>query len=257
MHRLDDKTALITGGGSGLGAAMARNFAAAGARVIIAGRSDAGALAAEIGGRFVTMDVTREESVRAGLAAATEGGRLDILALNAGIARDLESLESAPVEALREMLAVNVTGVWFGLKYGPAHMNDGGAILVTGSAAGSGMTTVGNAEYAASKAAAAYLARTAAIELAPRAIRVNVLAPAALSGTGMMVEDDGSPLARFFGGLTALGRMGAPEDAAALANFLASDASRFITGQEIRVDGGMTAGFGLPLIEALSQKVGL
>jgi NAD(P)-dependent dehydrogenase (short-subunit alcohol dehydrogenase family) len=86
---------------------------------------------------------------------------------------------------------------------------------------------------------------------------VNVLAPAALSGTGMMVADDGSPMARFFAGLTALGRMGSPEDAAALANFLASDASSFITGQEIRVDGGMTAGFGLPLIEALSQRVGL
>jgi NAD(P)-dependent dehydrogenase (short-subunit alcohol dehydrogenase family) len=154
---------------------------------------------------------------------------------------------------MRKIIDINVCGTFLALKYGPGHMNDGGSIIATGSVAGSGTTNPGSAVYAASKAAVAYLVRTSALELAPRNIRANTVCPAVIGGTGMMVDDDGSPEAKFFSNLTALGRMGRVEDVVGIYNFLASESSTFISGQELRVDGGMTAGLGQPLLEAMSQ----
>ena len=131
-------------------------------------------------------------------------------------------------------------------------MNDGGSIIVTGSVAGSGLTAPGQGEYAASKAGAAYLARTSAIELAPRSIRVNVVAPASIYGTGMMDYPEDSDELALFRNLTALGRMGKSEDLVGLYNYLASDSSSFLTGEEIRIDGGMSAGVTLPVAERIS-----
>jgi len=249
MYSLKNKKAFITGGTSGIGMAVAKNLVEHGANVTICGRRDGNEVAKSIGAAFVKLDVTDESAFKSALE--NTGGNLDIVILNAGIAEDTDGLENTPSDIFKKIVEVNLNGVYHGLKFAPKYMNDGGSIIVTGSAAGSGITTFGYGEYAASKAGAAYLAKTSAIELAPRKIRVNVVAPASIADTGMMVPDDGSDTANFYAGLTALGRMGRIDEVVPLYNFLAGDGSTFITGQEICVDGGMTAGFGLTIVEKL------
>jgi NAD(P)-dependent dehydrogenase (short-subunit alcohol dehydrogenase family) len=255
MNTLNDKTALICGATSGIGLAIAKNYIAHGAKVIITGRRESGEdTASEIGAQFIRCDVTVESDVETCFKEAEQRlGKLDVLVINAGIADDEGSIEEFSGEGMNAIVAVNLNGVFYALKYGPRHMNDGGSIINTGSVAGSGITHAGTGVYAATKAAGAYLARTAAIENAPRGIRVNSVCPAMIAGTGMMVDDDGSDDAKFLGTLTAFGRMGRQDEVVGAYNFLASDASTFITGQEIRVDGGVSAGFSLPVFEAMSS----
>lgn len=258
MHSLKGKVALVTGGTGGIGLAVARNFVDAGATVTITGRrSDGQALAADIGADFDRCDATDEAEVARCFAAMEKAhGKIDILVVNAGIAADEGSLESFATEDMERLVDVNLKGVFLALKYGPRHMNDGGSIITTGSVAGAGTTNAGSAVYSASKAGVAYLTRTCAIELAPRDIRANTVCPALIAGTGMMTDDNGSDEARLLASLTAFGRMGRIDEAVGAYNFLASDAASFITGQELRVDGGMTAGIGLPVFDGLSASLG-
>lgn len=243
MHCLNEKVAVITGGSSGIGLEVARNFVASGATVIVCSRTGNAALASEIGATFLKIDMSDEQQV-IGLFASVrkDYGEIDVLVNNAGIALDLEDLDSTDSEDMKKIIEINTYGVWYAMKYGARNMRDGGSIINTGSVAGSGTTSAGNTEYSMSKAAVAYITRTAAIELGDRAIRVNAVCPGLIAGTGMMTEDDGGPTARFCSALTALGRMGRLDEIAGVYNFLASDASSFITGQEICIDGGMTAG---------------
>ena len=254
MSNLKDKTALICGATSGIGLAVAQNYIASGAKVVITGRRESGEdTASQIGAQFIRCDVSVEAEVEACFTQAEQLlGKLDVLVINAGIADDEGSIEEFSGEGMRNIVEVNLNGVFYSLKYGPRHMNDGSSIINTGSVAGSGITHAGTGVYAASKAAGAYLARTAAIELAPRSIRVNSVCPAMIAGTGMMVDDDGSDDAKFLSTLTAFGRMGRQDEAVGIYNFLASEASTFITGQEIRVDGGLSAGIGLPTFAAIA-----
>lgn len=255
MHALTNKVAVITGGTSGIGLAVARNFIASGAKVVICGRRDASELAAEIGATAKMLDVTNEEQVKTALAqVAADFGKIDVLVNNAGIADDEGSIEEFETDGMKRIMDINFFGAYYVLKYAPAQMNDGGSIINTGSVTGSGIAHAGAGAYAASKAGVAYLGRTSAIELAPRAIRVNTVCPAMIAGTGMMTEDDGGPQAKFLSTLTALGRMGKQDEVVGAYNFLASDASTFITGQELRVDGGATAGIGLPIFGAIAGE---
>ncbi len=259
MHSLENKHAFVTGGAAGIGRAIAENFLASGAKVTIADFSESGAeVATEIGATFAHCDVSDEEQVMAAYERAVEAnGPLQVIVLNAGIAPFVENLESSPTEVMRKIIDVNLMGVYFGLKHGLKHLEDGGSIITAGSAAGSGTTTFGHAEYSATKAGAAYLTRTVAIEAAHRGIRANVVCPACIAGTGMMTEDDGGPEAILMSSLNALGRMGRMDEIVSLYNYLASDSSAFITGQEIRIDGGMTAGIGGPLFGLAAEKAGL
>jgi len=257
LHSLKDKVALVTGGTGGIGLAVARNFVEAGANVTITGRRAGGkAIAADIGASFDRCDATDETEVSQCFARLEDrAGKLDILVVNAGIAADEGSIEEFATEDMEQLVNVNLKGVFLALKYGPRHMNDRGSIITTGSVAGAGTTNPGAAVYSASKAGVAYLTRTCALELAPRAIRANSVCPAVIAGTGMMTEDDGGAEARLLASLTALGRMGRIDEVVGAYNFLASDAASFITGQELRVDGGMTAGIGLPVFDGLSNAL--
>lgn len=253
MHSLAEKITLITGGTSGIGLAVARNFVDNGASVIITGRRDSGAqIASEIGASFVQCDATNEQQVADCFETVEQDhGKIDILVVNAGTADDEGSIEAFPTDKMRHLVDVNLGGVFIALKYGPRHMNDAGSIITTGSVAGAGTTNAGAGVYAASKAGVAYLTRTCAIELASRGIRANTVCPALIAGTGMMTDDDGGPEAQLLSKLTAFGRMGRQDEVVGAYNFLASQASTFITGQELRVDGGMTAGIGNPIFGEL------
>lgn len=255
MHSLSGKKALILGGTSGIGRAVATNFDAAGANFIFTGRGETAPGNDLQNGAYLSCDVSNEASVIKVLKdASTALGGLDILVINAGIADDEGSIESYDSDAMKHVSDVNFRGPFYVLKYAPEHLSDGASVIYTGSVAGSGITHAGAGVYAASKAAGAYLARASAIENAPRGIRVNCICPALIADTGMMVPDDGNDTAVFLSQLNAMGRMGRQDEVVGLYNFLASDASTFITGQEIRVDGGMTAGIGLPIFGALAGQ---
>ena len=254
MHSLDNKIALVTGGTRGIGREVAENFVHCGATVVITGRSGRGEQAAgDIGARFERCDASDESQVEACFDAVRGSlGKIDVLVINAGAAADEGSIEDFDSALMERLVDVNFKGVFYALKHGARNMAQGGSIITTGSVAGAGTTNAGSAVYSATKAGVAYLTRTAAIELAPRGIRANTVCPAVIAGTGMMIDDDGSAEAQFFASLTALGRMGRLEEVAGAYNFLASDAASFITGQELRIDGGMTAGVGQPAIERLT-----
>jgi NAD(P)-dependent dehydrogenase (short-subunit alcohol dehydrogenase family) len=256
MHSLEGKQAVILGGTSGIGLAVAQNFISTGANTLITGRRSEGQQIAEnIGAEYWRCDITDEEDVQSAFSAIEEKmGKIDILVINAGIAADEESIEALDSETMDAMVDVNLKGTFYALKYGPALLKNGASVIFTGSVAGSGITHAGSAVYAASKAGGAYLARASAIENAPRDIRVNCVCPALIADTGMMVADDGNETAAFLSQLNAFGRMGRQDEIVGIYNFLASDASTFITGQEIRVDGGMTAGLGLPLFNAIASE---
>ena len=255
MYSLKGKNAVITGGTGGIGLAIAKNFVENGANVTITGRRESGdQVAGEIGATFMRCDSTDEQQVKDSFAKIeSSGGKIDILVVNAGTADDEGSIADYDSSDMKRMMDINFNGVFYALKYGPQHMNDGGSIITTGSASGSGSASPGAGVYSASKAGVAYLTRTCAIELAPRGIRANAVCPAMIAGTGMMTADDGGPEAQFLSQLTAFGRMGSLDEVVGAYNFLAGSGSTFITGQEIRVDGGLTAGLGYPMLAAIGK----
>jgi len=250
---LAGKVAVVTGGASGIGEATARRFARAGARVVIGDLADATAIAKEIGGIAVRTDVCREAQVERLLESAVrELGRLDVLVNNAGGGAG-GFLATLTEQQLDATLSVNLKGVVWGIKHAAPRIVDGGSIMSTASVAGL-MGTPSYGSYVASKAAIIGITKTAALELAPRAVRVNCVCPGTID-TPMARAEEGEVEYRLAGLLHPLGRMGQPEEVAALFHFLASDESAFITGQAIAIDGGMSTGPGLGMIGALYEKV--
>ncbi|MFJ2416373.1 SDR family NAD(P)-dependent oxidoreductase [Streptomyces brevispora] len=260
MGKLDGRTVLITGAARGQGEQEARLFAAEGARVVIADVLDeqGEALAKELGEEtalFVHLDVSREADWQAAVAAAKGAfGRIDGLVNNAGILR-FNELVSTPLEEFQQVVQVNQVGAFLGIKTVAPEIEaaEGGTIVNTASYTGlTGMAFVG--AYAATKHAVLGLTKVAAVELAAKGIRVNAVCPGAVD-TAMTnpaaLDPDADPqeskaaVDQLYRKLVPLGRIGRPEEVAALALFLTSDDSSYITGQPFVIDGGWLAGVSL------------
>ncbi|MEX3107722.1 MULTISPECIES: SDR family NAD(P)-dependent oxidoreductase [unclassified Streptomyces] len=250
--KLDGRVVIVTGAARGQGEQEARLFAAEGARVVVADVLDeqGEALAAELDCLYVHLDVREEDSWRAAVDAAKEAyGRLDGLVNNAGILR-FNALTDTPLDEFMQVVRVNQVGCFLGVKTAAPELTDGGTIVNTASyTAITGMAAVG--AYAASKHAILGLTRVAALELAPRGIRVNAICPGAIdtamSNPSLLdpssdPEETSKALDALYRKLVPLGRIGRPEEVARLALFLTSADSSYITGQPFVIDGGWLAG---------------
>ncbi|MFT0878820.1 SDR family oxidoreductase [Rhodopseudomonas sp. G2_2311] len=245
--RLSGKTALITGGNSGIGLATAKLFVAEGARVTITGRNRArlDAAARELGAQALAVeaDVTDIAAIENAVARAAERfGKLDIVFANAGIP-GATPLGGTSLSAFEQVIRTNLTAVFFTVQAALPYLNDGASIILNGSV----ISVLGNpgfAAYAASKAGLRGMARVMASELSPRNIRVNVVAP---GGARTPIWKDAAPtdqamavLEQRIAAATPLGRIAEPEHIAKTVLFLASDDAAHIQSAEIFVDGGAT-----------------
>ncbi len=243
MGLLEGKKAVVTGGGSGIGRATCRRMAEEGARVAVfdVDRSSAESVAQEIGGFGCAVDVGDVDAVQTAVDdAAVQLGGLSIIYNNAGTSAFNRLHELDPAEWDR-VLRVNLTGVWAGIRAAAPHLlaGGGGSIVSTASISGT-RPAAGEGPYSASKAAVAALTASAALEYGP-AIRVNSVSPGmirtAMTAPWFQYMPDQEE--RFVKG-TPVGRVGEPEDVADVVVFLCSDLARFVTGQNIVVDGGLT-----------------
>jgi 3alpha(or 20beta)-hydroxysteroid dehydrogenase len=255
MFSLEGKIAVITGGKQGIGLATAKRFAEAGATVVIADINDAAEEAGAVNGLFVKTDVCREEQVKALMDTTAERyGRIDIVINNAGGGSGEPAfIPQVPAESFEKDIRLNTMGVVFGIKHSVDYMTNGGSIISSASVAGfQGVASY--APYVAAKAAIIGITRTAALELAPRNIRVNCVCPGTVD-TPVHQKETKSPEEKLATRMMPLGRLCEPEEVAALFHFLAADDCSFISGQAICIDGGMTAGLSLGLVLPLLESM--
>jgi 3-oxoacyl-[acyl-carrier protein] reductase len=249
--KLEGRVAIVTGAGSGIGAASAEAFAREGARVLVVDIDEAGAKTTaerieKNGGHAVALraDVTRAADNQAAVERALAAwNRLDVFFANAGVPQFPTPVENVDEAVFDRIMAVNVKGVWLGAKYALAVMKrqKRGVFLVTASTAAI-RPRPGGQSYAASKGAVVTLVKSLALESAPHGVRVVAIAPVATE-TPMLptfmgktqVDEEGR--ARYVATVP-LGRLNQPEDIANAAVFLASDDAAMITGSCIEVDGG-------------------
>jgi NAD(P)-dependent dehydrogenase (short-subunit alcohol dehydrogenase family) len=250
MGQLDGKAAIVTGGASGIGAACARTLAREGARVLITDLDSAGeALAGEIGGLFLRHDVTDEAGWPGVIQTAEERfGGLHVVVANAGIGV-MATIVEMSLDDWRRQMAVNVDGVFLSVKHAIPAMEraGGGSIVIMSSVAGL-RGSAGLAGYSATKGAVRLFAKSAALECAQAGnrVRVNSVHPGVID-TPIWDKLPMSGNARFDPNAIAaeqvpIGEAGQPEDIANGVLYLASDAARHVTGSELVIDGGMTAG---------------
>jgi NAD(P)-dependent dehydrogenase (short-subunit alcohol dehydrogenase family) len=245
MAKLDGKIALITGGTSGIGAATAKLFQAEGATVIVTGSSQESVDAAthELPGVEALVSNAGDVSATKVLVdhVAAKHGRIDVLFVNAGIAKILP-LDAVDEASYDSQFDINVKGAFFVLKHAIPVIPDGGAIILTASVAGASGGLPGTSVYGATKAALRSFGRTFARTLAPRNIRVNTISPGPI--VTPILDKNGLTAAQkdaFIDGAKIripLARTGTSEEVAAAALYLAADAT-YTTGAELFVDGGL------------------
>jgi NAD(P)-dependent dehydrogenase (short-subunit alcohol dehydrogenase family) len=247
-NRLANKTALITGGNSGIGLATAKLFVAEGARVIITGRNKEtlDAAAKELGPNAfaIVADTTDVAATEAAVKKGVERfGKLDIVFANAGIAGNTP-VGGTTLAAFENVIRTNLTAVFFTVQAAVAQMNDGGSIILNGSVI-SVLGIPGYSAYGAAKAGVRAMARIMASELSPRGIRVNVVAPGAIRtpiwGAAIATPEAEKAFEKRIALSTPLGRLGEPDHISKTVLFLASDEAAHVQGQELFVDGGATA----------------
>ncbi len=235
-----DKVALVVGGAKGIGLAVAKRLAIEGAVVIVTGRVahqvDLAVEAIGYGSTGIVADAGSPEDLERVVAKVRDvHGHIDALVLNAGLSEP-SPLADITTDHFDRHFDVNVRGTVYGLKAALDTLRDGSSVVLMGSVAGS-ISVSGYGTYAATKAALRSYARTWAMELAPRGIRVNVVAPGP-TDTEMMARVPDDVRAALIAPIP-LGRMARPEEVAAASVFLLSDEASFTTGAELFVDGGM------------------
>lgn len=239
---LEGKVALVTGGGSGIGEAVARGLAGAGATVLVVDIAEdaAGKVASDIGNDAgaEVADVSDPESMQALIGRVMHRyGRLDIAVNNAGIGGPSAPVGEYPIDGWRKVVSINLDGVFYSMRYEiPAMLEGGGGSIVNMASI---LGSVGFAQagaYVAAKHGIVGLTRTAAIEYSRLGIRVNVVGPGFIE-TPLITED----IAAAVKPLHPIGRLGRPEEVAAVVTFLASDRSSFVSGSYYTVDGAYTA----------------
>ncbi len=246
--RFSGRLAIVTGSGTGIGAAVARRIAAEGAAVVLADRDlpSAQAIRDEIaaaGGRASAcrVDIREPREVEAMLAHTHETfGRPHILINNAGLGAQKHFLDT-PLETLRTMLDVNIVGTFLCAQAAARDMAElGGGAIVNFSSHSGFLGSSGRAAYAASKGGIIAMTRVMAVDLAPHGIRVNTVAPGPIDVPRSRQQHNDERREAWHRAVP-LGRYGTPEEVAAAALFLASDDASYMTGQTISVDGGFTA----------------
>ncbi|QOF77505.1 SDR family oxidoreductase [Variovorax sp. 38R] len=247
MSMLNQKTAIVTGAGSGFGAAIARAYVAAGAKVVLAdiNLEAAQAVASALGDNAmpVACDVTRFDQVQALVAQATARfGGPDIVVNNAGTTHRNQSMLDVDEATFDRVFSVNVKSIYHMARaVVPVMKANGGGVILNIGSVGAIRPRPGLTWYNSSKGAVRVMTKSMAVELAPDGIRVNLIAPV-MAATGLLqdfmgVADTADNRARFVSTIP-LGRMCDPEDVANVAVFLGSPQANFLTGVEMPVDGG-------------------
>ncbi|WP_029601664.1 SDR family NAD(P)-dependent oxidoreductase [Halococcus hamelinensis] len=247
MHRMDSKSAIVTGASSGIGRATARRFAEEGASVVVAdlveeGGNDTVDIIEDEGGEamFVQTDVTNDDDVSKMVDAAVENyGSLDVVHNNAGILTGFDPLTDLDESDWDALLNVNLKGVWLGLKHEiPAMLEDGGGAIVNTASEAGLVGFPGIANYVASKHGVIGLTRAAGLEYAEDGIRVNAVCPGPIETP---MTDDPSVDSKEVVEYTPMRRMGQPEEVANAVVWLCSDEASYVTAHPLSVDGGRVA----------------
>ena len=254
MGILTGKVAVITGGTSGIGEGIVEAFVKEGASVVVAARREAEGQALEkrLGVRFVKTDLASESDVKAMIAAAVGAfGRLDCLVNNAGVPSPIVGVADIEAEHIDQLFAINVRGLILATKHAaPVMTGQGAGSIINIASVASHRGGISGHIYTATKGAVTAFTRSSAAELGEKGVRVNSISPGAIV-TGIFGKLAGVEASKAdklaesmkgaFAGLQPVPRAGMPADIASAAVFLASDGASFISGQDITIDGGMTA----------------
>lgn len=248
MKTLDQKVAIVTGGGSGIGKAISLLYASEGAKIVISDIDEKGSqeTIAEIkakGGEaiFVKADTSKSEDSKNVVEKALEiFGRLDIAVNNAGIGGPLAPTGEYPIDGWDKTIAINLSGVFYGMRYQiPAMLKSGGGSIVNVASILGKVGTPNSPAYVASKHGVIGLTEAAALEYAQQNIRINSIGPGYIMTPLLKALDEDTMKALV--GLHPMGRLGASNEVAELALWLNSDKASFVTGAYYNVDGGYLA----------------